>query len=275
MEPIVRQIFDDRCELAEGPVWLDGCLWWVDINGQAVHRLRGPTLEEHEHWPMPAKVGAALPTEDGRWLLGCQDGLFDWSPGEERRRLADPEADLPENRFNDGKTGPGGVVFIGTMAISGEKDGRGSLYKWDGRRATKVLGDITISNGLAWSGDGRTFWFIDTPTGRVDAFDYDDGELTTRRPVLDGFPGHPDGMCVTERDTLLVAQWDGGCVVHADPASGEEIRRIAIPTKNVTSCCFGGENLTTLFVTTAGGGVFAVDGLGLRGRPIVLAKASV
>jgi hypothetical protein len=118
---------------------------------------------------------------------------------------------------------------------------------------------ITISNGIVWSRDGRTCWYIDTPTKRVDAFDYDvtTGRLSNRRPDVifpDGV-GFPDGMAIDEHGNLWVAMWGGGCVLCCDPRTGRIIDRIAVPgASKITSCAFGGPQLDTLYITSAGGG---------------------
>ncbi len=264
----VERLLDNRCKLAEGPVWHEGAFWFVDIEGKAIHRMGDGA---HETWDMPSRVGAALPARGGRWLVALEDGLHAWTPGQVPTLLVDPEADKPNNRFNDAKAAPDGTVFAGTMAMGDPRDGQGTLWRYDGRDATAVVEQVTISNGLDWSNDRRTMWFIDTPTGRVDAFDYDAGNMSNRRKVIDNFPGNPDGLCAATDDTLFVAQWGGGCVVHCNPATGEHLRRIDLPADNVTSCCFGGTNLDTLYITTAAGGVFAVHDVGCVGRPVTLA----
>ena len=117
---------------------------------------------------------------------------------------------------------------------------------------------VTISNGIVWSRDGRTCWYIDTPTGRVDAFDYDAaaGRLSNRRPAV-VFPtgvGFPDGMAIDEHDILWVAMWGGGHVLACDPRSGRIVGRVGVPgASDITSCAFGGPGLRTLYITSAGG----------------------
>ncbi|MEM6313685.1 MAG: SMP-30/gluconolactonase/LRE family protein [Planctomycetota bacterium] len=265
-QPKPHRLPVEPSKLAEGPVWHDDALWWTDIEGRRLHRLGGDALDQHTSWAMPVRVGALLPSAGPAWLLACEDGLHRWTPGGERVLLADPDADRPEMRFNDAKTAPDGHVLAGTLALTEPKAGRGCLYRWDGASVEPVVEGVTVSNGLGWSQDGGTLWYVDTPTGRVDAFDYADGRVANRRPVVTDFPGKPDGLCVTADDTLLVAQWAGSCVVHCDPATGEHLGRIDFDTPNVTSVCFGGDAWDRLFVTTASGGVFEVTGSGLAGR---------
>ena len=265
-----RLLLDAQCKLAEGPVWHEGAFWWTDIEGKAIHRLDG---EQHDHWAMPTRVGTFVPTDRGRWIVACDDGLFFWSPGEERALIADPQTG--GTRFNDGKAGPNGHLYAGTMAL--EKNVRGAFYRLDpGGNATELFGDVRTSNGLAWSKDGRTLWYVDTPTGRVDALDHDlaTGDVANRRPAVEGFPGHPDGLCIDDDETLWVGQWGGSCIVRCDPRTGEHLSRVELPVPNVTSCCFGGASMRSLYITTAksdeagSGGIWVVDDAGVGGPAV-------
>lgn len=268
-------LLDARCQLAEGPVWLDGALWWTDIDGRSLHCLRE---DKHESWKMPARVGTMVPTDQGRWVLACDDGFHFWKPGGERKLIANPEAGRTDGRFNDGKASPQGKLFAGTMVTSGEK-GSGAFYRLDpGETIVKLFGGVQCSNGLAWSDDHETFWYIDTPTGKVDAFDYDaaTGDLSNRRKAVDGFPGSsPDGMSIDRKNMLWVGTWGGSCIVHCDPRTGEHLGRIELPVPNVTSCCFGGPDLKTLYITTAqtenapgSGGIWVMKDMSVAGLPV-------
>lgn len=270
-------LYDANCQLAEGPVWHDEALWFTDIDGRKLHRLRDGTLET---WEMPVRVGLLVPTDAGRWILGCDDGLFFWMPGGEREPIANPQTGSPgETRFNDGKTSPEGRLFAGTMVLDGPR-GSAALYRLDpGGSITELFGGVGTSNGLDWSADAGTFWYADTPTGQVDAFDHDSatGKLSNRRTILKNFPGHPDGLCADDADTLWVGQWGGSCVDHCDPHTGQHLGRIELPVPNVTSCCFGGKDLRQLFITTArtenipgSGGIWTVKAMPGAGRPVNL-----
>ena len=267
-----RLLLDAKCELAEGPVWHGGAFWWTDIQGKAIHRLTG---DQHEHWPMPTRVGTFVPTDRGRWVVACDDGFFYWDPGCEREAIADPQPHAGKTRFNDGKAGPGGRIFAGTMAFTKEIDG--AFYRLDpGGATTELFGGVRTSNGLAWSKDERTLWYADTPTGRVDAFDFDAaaGAVSNRRPAIENFPGHPVGLCIDDDETLWVGQWGGSCIVRCDPRTGEHVSRVELPVPNVTSCCFGGPDMRSLYITTAksdgdagSGGIWIVDDAGVTGPP--------
>jgi sugar lactone lactonase YvrE len=158
-------------------------------------------------------------------------------------------------RFNDGKCDPAGRLWAGTMELQGEPE-MGALYRLDpDRRVHQILDRVTISNGLAWSHDRRRMYYIDTPTFTIDAFDYDltTGHITNRR-VAATVPkdfGYPDGMTIDGEDMLWVAHFGGGRVTRWKPATGQLLDQIRVPTKNVTSCAFGGAKLDQLYITTA------------------------
>lgn len=138
--------------------------------------------------------------------------------------------------------------------------GQAGLYRLDpDRRVQKMLSGVSISNGLAWSADGRTLYYIDTPTDEIAAFPVDPvtGSLGQRRVAIrkNNLPGWFDGMCIDAEGALWVGHWAGHCLTRWDPIRGELLEKIEFPVPNVTSCCFGGERLDTLFVTTASDGV--------------------
>ncbi len=257
-----RLLFDGRAELAEGPVWHGGALWWVEITAGRLNRL-DPATGMLQARALGALVSAAVPTTvEDRLLIAVPDGIewLDWRTGT-RERLHVLEADIPGNRANDGKCDPSGRFWIGTMALKAEA-GAGSLYRFDGTGPPKaVLGDLKISNGMAWNREGTVFYFIDTPTQRIDRFDYDPstGAISGRAPLrrFDTGDGYPDGMAIDDSDNLWVAMWGGGAVLCIDGRSGETKDRIEIPVSQPTSCCFGGEDGSELFITTAWQGLDA------------------
>jgi sugar lactone lactonase YvrE len=158
----------------------------------------------------------------------------------------------PGVRLNEGGCDPDGRFYCGSMAYD-ERPGAGVLYRLalDGT-VTPVLRDVTISNGLAWSPDGGTAYYVDTPTHRIDAFSYVDGSLRDRRPVvhIPADVGSPDGLTVDAAGRLWVALW-GGAAVHCYEPDGRLVERLRVPATNVTACTFGGPDLGTLFVTTS------------------------
>ena len=250
---------DHRCEVAEGPFWHDDALWWVDVNPGLLFRCSGSETDP-DVWQLGRRTGAVVPRagRPGSFYAAQQDGikLLTLEGPEARLELiADPEEDQPNNRFNDGKLDSRGRFWAGTMSLSLDP-GRGNLYCLDTDRSVRrVLSDVTLSNGLGWSPDDRFFYYIDSITHRLDVFDFDPaiGAITNRRTLADfsKSPGMPDGMCVGLTGELWVAFFGGGCVRRLDSYSGAETGRVELPCPNVTSCCFGGPEGKTLFVTTA------------------------
>jgi sugar lactone lactonase YvrE len=227
----------------------------VDILNGNIHEfctVRG----KHRILPVKEMVGAVALCTNGDFLAALKRGLafIDRRSGAVRQ-LFHPEAHLPENRFNDGKCDPAGRFWVGTMALS-EKKEAGSVYmiEKDLSHSIKLKG-VTISNGMAWSPDNKTFYFIDTPTFEVVAYDYDikTGTITNRRvaitiPKKEGFP---DGMTIDSEGMLWIAHWDGWQVARWNPATGEKLFSIPLPVARITSCTFGGEDLQDLYITSA------------------------
>lgn len=240
-------------ELGEGPTWdaRAGQLIWVDILGRRIHRT-DPATGITDSVPTPLHVGAIAPRAAGGYVAALQDGFWIFDDGPPRRIATVPEAQ-PGLRFNDGKCDPAGRFWAGTMAYD-ESAGAGCLYRLDlDGSVTRVLSEVSISNGLAWSRDGETMFFIDTPNRRVDAFAFDlaTGAIGDRRTVVTFPPefGWPDGMTIDADGGLWVAFWDG-CAVRRF-VDGRLDRTIELPVSRVTSCAFGGADLDELYITSA------------------------
>lgn len=268
LEPVVT----DGALLGEGPIWDERVdrLVWVDIDRHEVHRF-APSSGVDEVQPVSGPVAAiAIPAGDGTDLLaaighdlvrlsGDQDEDGDARDGDARDGGARaPLAVLPTGRrANDGACDPAGRFLIGTLDT--DAPGSCALYRLESDgRVTVVLDGLTISNGLDWSPDGSTFYFADTPTERVDAFDYDAGSGTVagRRRFADltGAPGRPDGLAVDAEGGVWVAVARGSQLRRYD-AEGRLTELVSLPVSRVTSCAFGGPNLDELYVTTAAGGL--------------------
>jgi sugar lactone lactonase YvrE len=250
----VELVLDSRAALGEGPCWLADRqrLLWVDILAGQVHLLDPETAEDRAI-PAGQPVGAAVPADDGRVVLALQDGFALLDPGSGKlERLADVERDRPDNRMNDGKCDCAGRFWAGTMAVD-ERTVSGALYRLEAGRVTRVLDGVGISNGLGWSLDDARMYYVDTPTARVDVFDFDPvtGTVANRRPLLQ-VEGHgkPDGMTVDAGGSLWVALWGGWRILHVLP-DGSVAGAVQLPVSQVTSCCFGGPDLGDLYVTTA------------------------
>lgn len=268
--------FDAGAILAEGPLWCRerGELLWVDILAGEVHRTAADGCTDHvieigEH------VGAVALTQSGGLVAACRSGFRLVGEGNQHPLLAElpTERNGPAVRMNDGKCDAAGRFLAGTMAYD-ETPRAGKLWSFDGERMTCLLNGVTISNGLAWSIDGSQFFYVDTPTQRIDVFEYDlgTGEPGRRQssiniPMEDGAP---DGITVDAEGGIWVALWEGAGVHRY--VDGKVDERIDVPARRVTSCAFGGVDLRTLFITTAdgpdggGGSIFAVDP-GVVGTP--------
>jgi sugar lactone lactonase YvrE len=168
----------------------------------------------------------------------------------------------PANRINDGKCDPAGRFIFGTMDIN-EKETSGALYSFDGKKVTRLLSNIRISNGLAWSPDHKTFYYIDTPTRQVTAFDYDlaTGQIASPRAafhVPESF-GFPDGMTSDAQGNLWIAMWGGAQVTKWNPNTAQLLAQIPIPALHTSSCVFGGRDMNELYVTSARVGMSEAD----------------
>ncbi|MBP0447564.1 SMP-30/gluconolactonase/LRE family protein [Roseomonas sp. SSH11] len=266
----------------ESPVWDErlGLLWWVDIPGAALHRT-DPTTGRTETWPLPEPVGCLGLCRSGALLLGLRSGIHRFQPGESRlERLAAPEPDRPGNRLNDGKVSPEGRFLVGSMHDVEEKRPRAALWRLDpGAKACAMLADgLVISNGLAWSPDGRQLWHIDTEAPAIWLWDYDPGTgtIANRREVArpDSATGQPDGGAVDAEGGYWSAGYTAGCLNRWLP-DGRLDRVVKLPVRHPTMPCFGGEGLRTLFVTSArgeepgpaDGRLLALD-VGIAGVPV-------
>lgn len=247
--------FSGGARLAEGPVWDDERreLLWVDIPAGLIHRTREDGLHDAaidvgEH------VGAVAIAADGRLVAAARSGfrLVDADRGHPLLAGLPVLPGAPDLRMNDGKCDPRGRFLAGTMGYNDEP-GAGALWCLDGKRLTCLLTGVTISNGLAWSSDGKTLYYVDTPTQRIDAFDYDiaSARLSHRRTEVDvpAGLGSPDGLTIDREGGLWLALW-GGAAVHRYVA-GRLDEVLEVPSAFVTSCAFGGEQYETLYITTA------------------------
>lgn len=249
----VEQITDPLAHHGEGPVWYAGWpgLRWVDMLAGDVL-----TLDAHSGAVTRRHVGtvaAALrPCRDGGAIVAVERG-FAFADDDllDVRALPELWADAAI-RMNEGGCDPGGRFYCGSMAYD-ETPGAGSLYRIDGRgEVTTVLPSVTISNGLHWSPDGTTAYYVDTPTRRIDVFDYVEGELQHRRPLV-RIPeehGAPDGLTVDADGCVWVALW-GGAAVHRYRPNGTLDEVVPVPAPRVTACTFGGPRLDELYITTS------------------------
>jgi sugar lactone lactonase YvrE len=277
--------FGFRCELGEGPHWdaASASLLFVDINQGVVHQL-DPVTGVDAVLPVAPYVSLVVPVGDGSGDRVCavkgdvvvlaRDGTV--GP---RRVL---EADRPGNRINDGKADPAGRLWCGSMSLTWEPE-RSSLYRVDATGVSEAVPGVTLSNGLDWDAERGRMYYIDSPTQRVDVFDYDHatGAIANRRPfaTIDPADGLPDGMTVDADGCVWVALFGGGALRRYDP-DGALMTVLELPVRHPTSIAFGGPELATMFVTTSrhklteaeradqpnAGAIVVVDA-GVRGRP--------
>ncbi|MDF2959815.1 MAG: putative Membrane Associated Protein [Paenibacillus sp.] len=250
-------IHDAKAALGEGPCWdhRSGTLYWVDIAGKRVH-VFNPQTKENRIIQLEQMVGVAVPRESGGMIAGLENGIYVLDLETEQLTLVeDPESGLENNRFNDGKCDAAGRFWAGTMSTKGQKEA-GSLYCLEpGGTIRKVVEGVTTSNGIGWSPDGRTMYYIDTPTKLVVAYPYDEetgrlGDVRTAVSIPAG-EGSPDGMTVDAEGMLWVAHWGGWQVSRWNPHTGEKLTAVPVPAAQVTSCAFGGPSLDELYITTA------------------------
>lgn len=254
----VSVALDAKALLGEGPIWdaRRQALYWVDIPAGKVH-IFDPATGRDRSLDVGQPVGTIVPRRSGGAMVALRDGFaaLDLETGA-LTMIADPEADQPLNRFNDGKCDPAGRFWAGTMRQAEDRAGKGSLYRLDPDLSVhKMWSNVTVSNGIAWSLDARTMYYIDTPTRMVVAFEYDlaTGAIANPRPVIhtpDG-PGSPDGMTIDAEGMLWVAYWDGWRVVRWNPATAEALAVIEMPVQRPTAAWFGGPNLDELYITSA------------------------
>jgi sugar lactone lactonase YvrE len=246
--------------LGEGPVWDHRAqrLFWVDIEGFALH-VYDPATRAHRAIDMGQYVGSAAVRRSGGLVLALKSGFAALDlEAETIAPIADAESHLPGNRFNDGKCDPAGRFWAGTLALDEDHgEGRGNLYCLDADRGVQLkVPGVWISNGLAWTHDERTMYYIDSPKQKVVAYDYNkaSGEISHPRTVIEvpaSEMGYPDGMTIDEEGMLWIAHWDGGHVCRWNPHTGEELAEIKVPVSRPTSCVFGGEDFGTLYITSA------------------------
>ena len=241
--------------VGEGPVWDPriGRLVWVDIPNNHVFST-DPASGETTRWELDRAVGIVLPRASGGYVAALQDGFYALPDEGPPELIAPVEAENPTTRMNDGEIDPQGRFWAGTMGWEAE-DGVGGLYRLDtGGSVTKMLDDITISNGLGWSPAGTTMYYVDTVTGRVDMFDFDpvSGDIADRREfvTIRHGGGRPDGLTVDSEGAVWVATWPG-YGVHRYLPDGTLDAIIPLPVSNVSSIELGGPDMRDAWITTA------------------------
>jgi len=287
----VMCVLDARAELGECPVWSaeEQALYWIDIRAPALHRL-DPATGGTRSWPMPKRIGSFGLRESGGAVVALEDGfgLFDFETGEVSF-LAGPEQRVPGTRFNDGKVSPDGRFWAGTMDEETLSRPIGVLYRLDPDGSLhRMVDGLIVSNGLAWTGDGRTMFHSDSKGQVVWAYDYDPehGTIANRRVVARPTEeiGRPDGAAADVEGCYWSAGISAGVLNRWAP-DGRLDRTIPLPCSNPTMPCFGGSDMRTIFVTSLrhdvpadvlaakpqSGGIFAVH-VDVAGVPVARFK---
>lgn len=249
--------------LGESPFWhpLEQCLYYVDIPGRALCRLRNDAAEPMR-WPLNDEPGCVVPLAGGGLLIPQRNGLWRFNPATgEYVKLLDPPYDASKRRFNDGKADARGRLWVGT--IDDARQPESALYCLRDGRFVQMKDGITTSNGLAWSPDGRTMYWADTKAHEVYRmrFDVDSGALGEHElfarfqprgadEPLESYGGRPDGAAVDVEGCYWVAMMEGQQLLRLS-AAGEVLMRIPLPVRCATMLTFGGADLRTIFVTTA------------------------
>lgn len=287
-------IFDAKAKLGEGALWDDasGKLYWVDIEGGSFN-IFNPVTSRNVAFSIGKRVGTVVPADSSHVLLAVEDGMaiLNIETGDLSYRLR-TGIHHEGKRFNDGKCDPQGRFWVGSMSLN-DIPAAGSLYciTEDFVLIEKVQG-VSISNGIVWGVSGDVMYYIDTPTRQVVRYSFDpsNGEISEKTIVVhvpDGM-GYPDGMAIDNEGMLWVALWGGFGVARFDPVTGKLLQKIYVPAPNVTSCAFGGKDLSTLYITTArvdvaedelkkyplSGGIFSVD-MPVKGLPAVQFKGNL
>ncbi len=253
-------------ELGESPFWHphEQMLYWVDIPGQHIYRCN-VYMGSVQSWAMPSEPGSIAPAQSGGLVIALRDGIYrarEW--GGALTKLAAAHHDTATTRFNDGKADPAGRFWAGTM-FEPRTSASAGLFMLDGAALEQKVSNATIANGLAWSPDAQTVYWADTPAHTVRAWDFNavTSAMTNERIFKQwpgkpdgwqfgqsGYGGRPDGAAVDAEGNYYVAMFEGARICKLSP-SGFELASIPVPAQCPTMPCFGGDDLKTLYVTTA------------------------
>ncbi len=264
-DPGVRRATENPCLLGESPMWLpnEQQLYYCDLPGRLLHRF-DPSTGDEQQWGFDCDLGCCAPTPDGAIVIAMRDGIWRFDPRSRHcAALVDPPPyDMAHERFNDGKCDPQGRLWVGTI-YEPRQPALAALYRLDAGKLERMAEDVTVSNGLAWSPDGRTMYWSDSHAHTVFSFDFngDTGAIANPR-VFASFPrkqpgqdlatygGRPDGAAVDAEGCYWSAMFEGQRLVRLSP-QGELIREIKLPVRCPTMPCFGGPDLKTIYITTA------------------------
>ncbi len=281
---VIEKVGEIKNQLGEGPVWdvAEKALYWIDGNAPAIYRL-DPKTNDLKSWKTPKAIGSFALREKGGAVCALADGfyLFDFASGN-ATPVKDAIVARPGTNFNDGKTDARGRFIAGTLdpKFAGPT---GSIFSLDASLKCSVLEPaIGCTNGPCFSPDNRTFYCADSVSRTIAAYDYDlaTGKVSNKREFakIKGLGGVPDGATVDAAGNLWSAIAGGGKIVCFNP-NGSIARTVEVPVPIVTSVMFGGDNLDVMYATSIGaktlgmepgpegGRLFAIKGLGVKGKP--------
>lgn len=253
-------ILDTKSDLGEGPVWSveDQVLYWVDIHEGDVH-IYNPADGSDRVINTGKQCGTVVRRASGGLMVALEDGFASLDPATgEVQHICNPET-KPDMRWNDGKCDPGGRFWAGSLGAA-ESEPIGTLWALEADMSTSAkIESLTIPSGIVWTSDQKTMYYIDTPTMTVDAYDYDveTGNITNRRVAVTVAEedGWPDGMTIDAEDMIWVAHWGGARVNRYNPATGEKIQQVDVPSPQTTAPALGGPDLTHMYITSASHGL--------------------
>ncbi|EKB50115.1 SMP-30/gluconolactonase/LRE family protein [Cecembia lonarensis] len=250
------QLYASQCFLGEGPYWhaIRNSFFWVDIESGKLFEYPMDKGKVNT-WKFEQRITLVVEGKADHLILALDQKIARFNLKTENLEWIASIEDIPGNRLNDGKCDAKGRLWVGSMSKSFDK-GAGAFYSLDADlKIQKYLDQITISNGMAWTHDNKTLYYIDSPTQKVNAyhFDLESGNIQFDRNAIDipNSLGTPDGMCIDVEGKLWIAHYGGSGIYRWDPLTGKLMEKVSLPVPHVTSCAFGGENLDTLLVTTA------------------------
>ncbi len=276
--PRITCLVDAMAQVGEGPVWdpVDEVLWWTDINGRRMHRF-DPRTGRDEAFELGIRVGCFALRAAGGMILAAEHGFWSWTPGGGvPKHLLDVEADRAENRMNDGGCDRVGNLFASSMNLGNPRRAEAACWRLTpDLRVERVVDGVVIGNGIAFSPDGKIFYFADTPTNKVMAHEYDAarGAIGRRREFADttALAGLPDGATVDAEGGYWLAGVTGGQLYRFTP-EGRLDRSIDLPISRPTRPMFGGKALDRIYLTSIhvegeplSGGLFVLEDFGVRG----------
>ncbi len=260
LSPPVSCVWPLGAVLGEGPLWWAGALWFTDIKQKKIHRF-DPATAVGKSWPAPSETGFLAPRPNGHFIVGTKAGLMDFDPSSGQfSPLCAVEPGRPGNRLNDGAVDPEGRLWFGSMDDA-EREATGMLYRFHRGSLAPMDSGYVITNGPAFSPDGRVLYHTDTLARRIYAFDLgQDGALCNKRvfALIEEGAGYPDGATVDSEGCLWTGLF-GGWGVRRYAPDGRLLQAVRFPVANVTKIAFGGDDLTTAYATTAAKGLDAAE----------------